>query len=271
VRHDNRDDRGAAMVQRSDHAPGTPCWVDIGTDVEGAKAFYGALFGWDAVDAGPPEETGGYGFFTLKGLHAAGYGPQQNPGPPFWSSYVVVVDADATAKKVEQAGGTVVVAPMDVMGAGRMAVFQDAEGAFFSVWQPGEHRGAQVVDEPGALCWTELSTRDVDGAKSFYAAVFGWGATTHADGPMPYTEYQLDGASIAGMMPMPPMVPAQVPPFWLVYFAVDDADATVARAGELGGTVLVPLMDIPTGRFGVLTDPQGASFGVIRLAEEPAG
>jgi uncharacterized protein len=259
------------MPERSGYAAGLPCWVDIGTDVDGAKRFYGDLFGWSAVDAGPPEETGGYGFFTKNGLLVAGFGPQQNPGPPFWSTYVATADADATAKKVEKAGGTVVVAPMDVMTAGRMAVFQDAGGAFFSVWQAGEHKGAQVVNEHGALCWNELQTRDVDGAKSFYRAAFGWDTETHTDTPMQYTEFKIDGTSIAGMMAMPPNVPAQVPPYWLAYFAVDDADATVARASELGGDVLVVPMDIAVGRFAVLADPQGASFGIIKLAETPAG
>src|SRR6188768_3987216 len=132
------------MPERTSYEPGTPSWVDIGTDVEGAKAFYGALFGWDTQDAGPPEETGGYGFFMQNGWMVAGYGPQQNPGPPFWSCYVSVDDADAAAKKIEAAGGTTVMAPMDVMKAGRMGVFQDPAGALFSLWQPGQHFGAEV-------------------------------------------------------------------------------------------------------------------------------
>lgn len=252
------------MPQRTQYAPGTPSWVDIGTDVERAKEFYGALFGWSPQDAGPPEETGGYGFFTKDGKMVAGYGPQQNPGPPFWTTYVSVADAEETAKKAEHAGGTVVVAPMDVMDAGRMAAFQDPQGAFISVWQPGQHPGAQLVNEPGALSWNELNTRDVEGSKAFYTAVFGWEAQTHSE-PMPYTEFKLGGDSIAGMMPMPPMVPAEVPPHWLVYFAVDDTDAAVAKAGELGGSVRLAPMDTPAGRLSVLADSQGAVFAVIKL------
>lgn len=254
------------MPEKTSYEPGTPCWVDIGTDLEPAKAFYTALFGWSTADAGPVELTGGYGFFTTAaGKNLAGYGPQQNPGPPFWASYISVTDADETAAKVEAAGGTVVMAPMDVMDAGRMAVFQDTEGAFFSAWRPGNHIGSQVVTEPNAYTWNELNTRDPEAAKAFYAAVFGWGERTSTGDAMTYTEWQLGGESIGGMMEMPPMVPAEVPPYWLVYFAVEDTDAAVAKALELGGQAMVAGMDTPAGRIGVLSDPQGAVFAVITL------
>jgi predicted enzyme related to lactoylglutathione lyase len=255
------------MPERSQYTPGTPCWIDIGTDVGPAKEFYTSLFGWKTEDAGAPEETGGYGFFMKNGKMVAGFGPKQGEGPPFWSTYVCVSDADQTAKEVEAAGGTVVVPPMDVISAGRMAVFQDTGGAFISAWQPGDHLGAQLVNEDGSLTWNELNTRNVDAAKTFYRKAFGWDPVTHADGPMPYTEFQVSGQSIAGMMDMPPMVPAEVPSHWLVYFAVDDADAKVAKAQQLGASVLAPLMDVPVGRFSVLQDPQGAVFAVIRMSE----
>ncbi len=255
------------MPERTSYAPGTPSWIDIGTDVEAAKTFYTGLFGWSTADAGPVEETGGYGFFTTADAKLlAGYGPQQNPGPPFWTTYIATDDADASAAKVEAAGGTVVVPPMDVMDAGRMAVFQDTEGAFFSVWQAGRHLGAEVVNEPGAFCWSELSTRDPEAAKAFYAAVFGWGAQASENEAMAYTEWQLGGESIGGMMDMPPMVPAEVPAYWLVYFAVEDTDASVARAKELGGMAMVEGMDTPAGRIAVLADPQGATFALISLS-----
>lgn len=251
------------MADVTDHIPMTPSWIDIGTDIEGAKPFYTGLFGWDTLEAGPPEETGGYGFFTKDGKLVAGYGPQQNPGPPFWATYISVPDADAVTKDVEAAGGQVVVGPMDVMDAGRMAVFTDTTGAFISAWQPGQHKGAQVVREAGAFSWCELSTRDVSASEAFYKTVFGWGAKNH-EGPMPYTEFTLGGESIAGMMAMPDTMPAEVPPHWRIYIEVDDVEATVAKAKALGGNVLLPGMDYPGGRLAVISDPQGATFGVMK-------
>lgn len=252
------------MPEVSQHVPFTPGWIDIGTDVEAARAFYTALFGWDAQEAGPPEESGGYGFFSKGGKLVGGFGPQQNPGPPFWTTYVIVPSAEEVAAKVQTAGGTVVMPPMQVMDQGTMAVFTDAQGAFFSVWQTDQHTGAQVVREPGAFTWCELNTRDVAGAKAFYAAVFGWDAETSGeDGPMPYTEFKLGGDSIAGMMEMGDGVPAEVPPHWLVYIEVGDTDATLAKATSLGGTVVVPATDFPGGRFAIVTDPQGANLGIM--------
>jgi predicted enzyme related to lactoylglutathione lyase len=250
------------MAEVKTHVSMTPSWIDIGTDTDAAKRFYTGLFGWETQEAGPVEETGGYGFFTKDGKLVAGYGPQQNPGPPYWTTYVDVPDTDAVAKKIEAAGGQVIVAPMDVMDAGRMAIFQDAEGAFIAAWQAGNHTGAQVVREPGAFTWCELNTRDVAGAKKFYASVFGWGADT-AEGDMPYTEFKLAGESIGGMMDMAAEMPAEVPPHWLVYIEVADTDAAVAKALELGAAAIVPAMDFPGGRFAVLSDPQGAAFGIM--------
>lgn len=254
------------MPDRKSYAPGTPNWVDIGTDIAAAKQFYTGVFGWSTAEAGPPELTGGYGFFTTaNGKLVAGYGPQQNPGPACWASYIAVVDADKTAAKVTAAGGTVVVPPMDVMDAGRMAVFQDTEGAFFSIWQAGAHHGSHVVNEPGAFCWSELNTRNSAAAKKFYPAVFDWTAHTSAGDAMEYTEWKLNGESIAGLIDMPPMVPAEVPPHWLVYFGVADTDATVASVKKLGGQVMLEGLDTPAGRIAVMADPQGAAFAVISL------
>jgi predicted enzyme related to lactoylglutathione lyase len=253
------------MPDRSEYKPGTPCWIDIGTDVDAAKTFYGGLFGWTAQDAGPVEETGGYGFFLKDGKMVAGYGPQQQP-VVFWTTYVAVSDIDETTQRAEKAGGNVILPPMEVMAAGKMAVYQDPTGAFISAWQPGEHKGAQLVNEPGSWSWNELNTRDLERSKSFYSEVFGWDPVTQGEGANSYTEWKLDGESVAGMMEMPPMVPADVPPHWLVYFAVDDADAAVAKIQELGGSVFVPPMDVQPGRLSVVADPQGAAFAVIKLS-----
>ena len=246
------------------HVPNTPGWFDIGTDTDGAKAFYTGLFGWTAQEAGPPEESGGYGFFLKDGQMVAGYGPQQNPGPPFWTVYVIVGSADETAKRVEAAGGRVVLAPMAVMDQGTMAVFTDHQGAFFSVWQSGAHTGAQLVREPGAFTWAELNTRDLAGSKAFYEQVFGWGAVTSGeDGPMPYTEFKVGGESVAGCMTMADQVPAEVPPHWLAYVEVADADVAVEQATSLGASVVVPATDFPGGRFAIVSDPQGAMLGLM--------
>lgn len=141
----------------------------------------------------------------------AGYGPQQQPGPPVWATYIATADARATAAHVSEAGGQVVVEPMDVMAAGTMAVFRDPTGAFFSVWQPGEHRGAELFNQPGSYSWNELNTRELDRAQDFYGEVFGWGFETHGAGPMAYTEVRVGDRSVAGMLDMTGKVPEQIP------------------------------------------------------------
>ena len=251
------------MAEVTQHAPNTPGWFDIGTDVEAAKVFYTGLFGWETADAGPPEETGGYGFFQRGGKMIAGYGPQQSPSS-FWTTYVMVPSAADVTEKVRAAGGSVVVEPMQVMDQGTMAVFADAQGAFFSVWQAAQHTGAQLVRESGAFTWTELSTRDLEGSKAFYRAVFGWDAVTSGeDGPMPYTEFKVGGESVAGCMSMAAEVPAEVPAYWMPYVEVDDTDASVVKATSLGASVVVPATDFPGGRFAIVTDPQGAMLGLM--------
>jgi hypothetical protein len=178
-----------------------------------------------------------------------------------------VDDADQTVAKVAANGGTVFMPPMDVMEAGRMSLFADPVGAVIGLWQPKEHTGAQLVNEPGALCWNELITTDLDGAKTFYKAVFGWDAEDQGPpgGPPAYTEWKIAGRSVGGMMRKSAEMPAEMPPNWGVYFAVSDTDATVARAQELGGSVLMGPTDIEPGRFAVLADNVGAVFNVLRL------
>jgi uncharacterized protein len=254
-------------VQR--YEDGIPSWVDLGsTDLEGARTFYGGLFGWSAPE-GPPE-AGGYTVCDIDGKTVAGLGPNMNPAaPPHWSTYVNVDSADDTVAKVEANGGTVYVAPMDVMDAGRMSVFADPEGAVIGVWQPGQHMGAQLVNEPGTYCWSELMTDDLAGAKAFYKAVFGWDAEEQEpEGPGGYTEWKIGGRSIGGMMSKPPTMPPGTPSFWGVYFAVENTDATIAKAQELGASVLMPATDIEPGRFAVLSDPGGAMFNVLALNPE---
>jgi hypothetical protein len=249
---------------------GVPSWVDMGSpDLARAKEFYGGLFGWNCPE-GPPE-AGGYSVCDLNGKTVAGLGPHMNPdAPPNWMTYVNVDSADDTVAKVAENGGTVFAGPMDVMEAGRLAIFADPVGAAIGVWQPGEHKGAQVVNEPGTYCWSELVTTDLDASKTFFKAVFGWDAENQGPpgGPVAYTEWKLAGKSIGGMMLKPAQMPAEMPSYWGVYFAVADADATVAQAQELGATLHLGPTDIEPGRFAMLADPVGAVFNVLALKAE---
>ncbi|RIK05416.1 MAG: glyoxalase [Acidobacteria bacterium] len=244
------------------YTPGTPSWVDLGIpDIAAATEFYSGLFGWQIEDMGP--DAGGYAMASLDGEPVAGLGPQQSPGPPYWTVYVTVEDAAAVAKLVQDNGGQVAMPPMQVMDAGTMAVFQDSVGAFISVWEPADHKGAGLVGEEGTFVWAELTTDQLDDASRFYGSVFGWESETSSAGGMEYTEFKLGETPVAGMMPRPPMLPDEVPSYWGVYFASDDCDATAEKVKELGGSVIVPPMDIPPGRFAVVADPAGASFSIM--------
>ncbi len=263
------------MPQVTHHRPGTPSWVDLGTpDIDGSAAFYTGLFGWEAHKEQDPG-AGGYVMFTKDGKHVAGMGPLMQDGQPTaWNTYVTVADTDSTVAAARDAGAQVLMEPMDVLDAGRMAVMADPTGAVVSVWQPGAHIGAQLVNEPGCLCWNELTTRDPVTATGFYEAIFGWHAHTvdfsTPDGEGTYTEWRLepDGDPIGGMMVMDDSWPPDLPAHWMTYFAVEDTDATAALAEELGGSVPVPPTDIPPGRMAVLNDPSGAYFTVLALRQD---
>lgn len=259
------------MSEKTEYAPGTPSWVDVAaSDLDAAAEFYSAIFGWEIEETGDPEQTGGYRMATLRGKYVAGIAPLQGEGQaPGWTTYVSTDDADATAAKVREAGGTVLAEPFDVLDAGRMAVFADPEGVVFAAWQPKEHPGAQLVSETGAFSWNELNTRDPERAKEFYGAVFGWrGQKFDMNGGPDYITWHIGDAehSVGGMFDLRSAhVPDDVPPHWMVYFAVDDVDATAAKVEELGGDVAVGPDDIPrVGRFAVVSDPQGAHFSVIK-------
>lgn len=248
------------MPEMSKYEHGVPSWVDLSTpDLAAGVRFYSDLFGWDAQDMG--EEAGHYTIVSKAGKQVAAIMAAQDPGPPHWTTYVNVDDADAVVKNAESAGGTIIVAPMDVMTAGRMAIFADTTGAVIGVWQPRDHLGAQVVNEPGTFTWSELATSDLAKSKAFYAEVLGWGF----GGSDEYAEAQVSGRTIGGVMPRPPQLPAEVPDHWLVYFGATDVDADVAKATGLGATAVVEPTDIPgTGRFAVLVDPQGAAFALFQ-------
>jgi len=265
----------ARMQEIADYKPGTFCWVELGTNNgEEAKKFYTNLFGWGFTDnpIGPSE------VYTILKLDDKDVGAlyQLNSEmkaqgiPPHWLSYVSVTSADETAQKIKDAGGTLMKEPFDVFTLGRMAVAIDPTGAVFALWQPGTHKGAGIHNVPNSFCWNELATSDTARAGDFYSTLFGWGKNVQQMGPMTYTSFT-NGDRPAGGMYKPSPEMGNVPPHWLVYFAIEDTDATVEKAGELGGKTVAPPMDIPgTGRFAIVRDPQGAVFGVIKLSNEPA-
>ncbi|MDO0910174.1 VOC family protein [Streptomyces sp. DT2A-34] len=254
------------------YVTGAPNWIDLGTpDIEGAASFYGGLFGWRFQPGGP--ETGGYGLFQLGGRTTAG-GMQttEEQGPPSWTVYFQAPDVDATAKAAEQAHGSVLIQPMDVMDLGRMAILADKAGVHFGLWQPGTNKGLDVVREPGSLCWLELYTTDVPAAAGFYNATLGletfaldfYGGTYTTFSPAGEGEDAMFGG-VVDKADDP--AEAQGAAYWLPYFEVTDTDATVAKAQELGGTVRMPATDLPdVGRIAKLTDPYGARFAVIKSA-----
>ncbi len=256
-------------MEITEYHEGQLAWTDLATpDPEASKAFYGSLFGW-AFEVG--DATGGtYTMATKGGRNVAGLMPltaEMAAGgmPPAWTCYVFVDDAEATAAKVPGAGGTVLQPPMAVGAAGSMAIIADPAGAVFCIWQADQHAGADLKGEDGTMVWMELVTPDPTAVAPFYAQVLGW--TAMDLGPEMGGYQVFDTASgnddgVAGAM-----APQEegIPPYWGVYFAVDDCDASAARAAELGATLLVEPMDIPTvGRFAVVLDPQGAAFSILR-------
>jgi predicted enzyme related to lactoylglutathione lyase len=254
-------------MSETTYAPGTPCWVDLTTpDLSATIRFYEGLFGWTHETA-DQEQYGGYTTFSKDGKPVAAASPPMPGGesqPAAWTTYFATDNIDGSVKLVEDAGGTTLLEPMDVPPHGHMAIFSDPAGAVFALWQASEMKGAQLTGEPGSLTWNELITLDVEGAKSFYEAVFHFTPDTQQYGPGEYTMFNLDDKPVAGAMAMGPEFPAEVPPHWKIYFAVDDCDAAVAKATELGGQVDAPSVDTPAGRMASLRDPHGAAFAVIK-------
>jgi predicted enzyme related to lactoylglutathione lyase len=285
------------MLERDGYPAGVPCWVDTGQpDPEAAARFYAGVFGWELEDRMPPEAPGRYFVARLGGRDVAAVGskPEGSSRSPAWTTYVRVESADDAAARVWQSGGQVLAEPFDVFDAGRMGVFADPSGAVFCAWQPGRHRGAQAVNEPGAWVFSELNTRDPGRATAFYEAVFGWEVAPldMGDGVfrallrMPgYGDFlerrdpdlrrrQAEAGApegfedaVAWLTAMTPdRFPDDTPSHWSITFAVDDVDAAADRAADLGGAVVVPSFDAdPSVRVAVLRDPQGAAFTVSRF------
>ena len=260
------------MVQMSSYPHGTFSWVELSTtDTEAAKDFYSALFGWTTDDSPVP---GGVYTMCKKGdsfvgaIQAQGEEMRAQGHPPYWMSYVSVDSVDKTAAQVEELGGKILAPPFDVMDAGRMAVFQDPGKAALAIWEAKDHIGAGVVREPGTLSWNELMTNDVSTARDFYTGLFGWSTETMEMGDSDYTIFSAGENQVGGMMEIGPDM-GPMPPNWGIYFDVEDADATASRVTELGGNVMVGPMDFPGGRLAIVTDPQGAAFGVVKSVPQP--
>jgi predicted enzyme related to lactoylglutathione lyase len=274
------------------YIPGVPCWLDTArSDPEAAMAFYGGLFGWTFEDAMPPGSPGRYHVASIGGGSVAAIAsPAEAGASPTWDMDVRVADADASAARVREAGGTVLREPYDVGPFGRAAVVADPAGATFSLWQAREHRGADVVNEHGSVNFNTLHTRDAAGAAAFYGAVFGWepldiGAGFQAwalDGYGDFLESRTPGMReamasmgapqrfedvVASLMPIAED-DRDTPEHWGVVFAVNDADAIAERATELGAEVLVPPFDAPWVRTTVLRDPQGAELTASQFKPE---
>jgi predicted enzyme related to lactoylglutathione lyase len=302
------------MPERNGYIPGVPCWVEASEpDPKAALGFYGALFGWEFADLMPASSHESYfiarhearssSIFDLSGeirggdVAAVRPVPEAAPATAMWNTYFWVDSADESASKVRDAGGRVVREPFDFMEACRMAVFTDPEGAAFGVWEAKDHKGARLVNDPGAPVFNNLNTRDVEGARSFYGSVFGWRTGSIGSGaegwtlpgygdwlerehhPNLRTQMAAAGAPegfedvVASIVPITDEQPG-TPAHWSVTFATDDTDATAAKAAELGGTVIVPPFDAPwststyTIRLTVIVDPQGAAFSASKFAAE---
>ena len=260
----------ARMQELPEPTPGTFCWVELGTsDNEAAKSFYTQLFDWEYTDNPMGPDQGVYTILKLNGKDIGGLYKLMpdmvaQGVSPHWMSYVAVSDADATAEKAKAEGATIMNGPFDVFTMGRMAVIQDPTGSVFSIWQAKDNKGTGDYGKPGFLCWNELGTNDPEKAGQFYSNVFGWTRQSFP-GPMEYTLFNNEGdRGVGGMYKITPEM-GPIPRNWLPYFAVEDCDAKVQKATELGGQVMRPAEDIPgVGRFAILLDPQGAVFAIIK-------
>lgn len=254
------------MATRTEYTAGTFSWTDLTTsDQTAAKQFYGAVFGWQADDQ-PIGEGVSYSMMKIDGQDVAAISPQpaqqRDAGaPPAWNSYITVQSADDVLARAKELGATIHAPAFDVFDAGRMGVVQDPQGAFFLVWEPRRHIGASLVNAPGAMTWNELATPDLEAAEAFYGRLFGWSTEALPESDAPYRVIKnADGRTNGGMSSM---APPGTPPYWLVYFGAENADATLAQVSERGGSTLMEPADIgPAGRIAVARDPQGAVFAL---------
>ncbi len=251
--------------------PGTPCWIDLAVpDPAAAAQLYGSIFGWSVVDSGP--DFGNYQMASVADHGAAGIGPAQPGSPNVWTVYVATADVAATSASVTEHGGTVVVDPIDVPGMGIFSVVADPTGAVFGLWQANGHIGCSVVNQSGAFVWSDTYVGDVQRARAFYTAVFGWSYEDVADLGSTYATYRVaaEGDSVGGLSGTGNL-PVGTPAHWMPYLGVNDADDAAAAFTAAGGTVLAGPFDSPFGRMATISDPWGARISIISTpAEDPA-
>lgn len=259
------------MGERHEYAPGTFSWVDLSSsDQQASKAFYGALFGWQAVDL-PMDRGGHYSMMQIDGHNVAAISSQpaqqaEAGVPSMWNSYVTVESADSAAARATELGGNVHAGPFDVQQAGRMAVIQDPQGGYVMAWEPRANIGAGLVNAPGALVWNELQSPDLDASASFYKDLFGWELAELPGMEQRYLAIKVGERSNGGVTEA--SVPG-APAFWMAYFGVADIEAGIAKVEELGGTKLAGPIDIKIAKLAVVQDPQGAFFALYAGELEP--
>jgi predicted enzyme related to lactoylglutathione lyase len=261
------------MPERTGYPDGEPCWADVvTTDLDTTCQFYADLFGWTFVNTGP--EFGNYSMCFMNGKPVAGItppGPGAEAPPPAWNVYLAAADVDETARRIEKAGGKIMMAPMDIPGSGRMVFGFDPTGAGFGIWQAGGHIGAQLVDEPGAPCWAELCTRDGSAADTFYRRLFEYDQRQIGDGKtFDYTVWRIGDDEVCGRLQIGEDHPIEGPAKWMLYYAVDNCDSAAERARRAGGTVRAEPFDSPYGRIALVADRQGALFHVVDLSRAQA-
>jgi uncharacterized protein len=259
------------MTTRNEAWPeGTPAWADaMFPDRQQARRFYSGVLGWDFSEESPAE-MGYYTQAMVDGRIVAGFGEGSGEGmpPPAWTTYIAVDDVDRVVQRATDAGANVVMPAMAVADFGRLAVLADPTGAVFGLWESGSHTGAQLCNEPGSVTWNEVMTRDWDSAKDFYAKVFGYSYDDMSGDGYSYATLDLDGRPVGGIGKMTEDYPADVPPHWMTYFKVEDADAAVAKVRELGGQVRQEPFDTPFGRMAVVVGPAGEAFSLMADNEQ---
>jgi uncharacterized protein len=236
-------------------------------DFDGQTDFYEKLFGWAHADL--PTPKGPYRMFSKQGGSVAGGYPlspdMEAAGvPTMWNTYIAVDNVDAMAHKAERLGGTIVMPAVDAEGYGRFVGIQDPTGGILFLWHSNTPDPDAKYSEPGALAWNDLSTPDPEKAVEYFRQLFDWDIAAMTGGLMPYWVISVNGTRQAGIMPMPETVPSDVPANWLVYFGAEDARALAQRVVELGGRVLVEPTQADDMVWAILSDPQGATFGILQ-------